>query len=533
MASMWNHFSPRVYVGLALCFPFDDSGDNRVRAERHIRESLDRLARARPHLTDRLHVDSHGFVTSRRCPDLGIPLDVLPHDQITLGNYTKKNDDAGDDYNEHKRAGFPPRLFVDSKYSLCGALSERAAEAVPVARVGLKFVRNGLYLVLHLHHSMFDGCSISTFVECFAAHTRQEQMPTVEYPPEQLFPDPPAVRTSRYVAAQSHGHEGITPDEQVQQVDFACSLSQCPEYTILADRSGPTQPKLDPRAAVSLEQIPRTGKIFVFRNDRLRVLQQSIRDELGTAEKMPSAYTALAALTWAHAARARIRHESYLPPTTTYLDRASQDSTDDQDTSTTVSLWNCYNCRPHMNNQHRHQHQHHHPVQPAESIGTAVLPLVTKLPSAAVLAACGSKGALARRLVPHIQSTIGGVDGAYIRRRQRAMDASPDPRLVGVDYDPRDPAVLHFNTWRHFAGADQAWDIPGVGAQVQMQEQAQGRQADAVRRVHGEWNLGTALVLPAKKGAEVQELFVSLSEDAMMALCEDEEWMGWVDRVVG
>ena len=55
---------------------------------------------------------------------------------------------------------------------------------------------------------------------------------------------------------------------------------------------------------------------------------------------------------------------------------------------------------------------------------------------------------------------------------------------------------------------------------------------DAIRRGLGDWGLGNALILPARASAEHQELFVSLSEVAMEALCQDEQWLQWVDGIV-
>ncbi|KAH8668896.1 hypothetical protein BX600DRAFT_460910 [Xylariales sp. PMI_506] len=164
--------------------------------------------------------------------------------------------------------------------------------------------------------------------------------------------------------------------------------------------------------------------------------------------------------------------------------------------------------------------------------GNAALPAVTKVPMWQVLAAASCDGgnssssssaaAHLAALVPQIKASIDAVDEDYVHRRLAMVSALPDPRIIGVNYDPRTPECLAFNTWRHF-GADAVWSIPGVPAS----------KPDAIRRAHGSWNLGTALILPGQSLAVTQEIFISLSQVAMDLLCKDEEWLKWVDRVIG
>ena len=153
--------------------------------------------------------------------------------------------------------------------------------------------------------------------------------------------------------------------------------------------------------------------------------------------------------------------------------------------------------------------------------GNAALPAVTTIATRQLAAACEDDGELAKT-VALVRETIIGVDQPYVHSRLAMMSAAPDPRLIGVRYDPRTPEVLAFNTWRHF-GADAEWQIPGVPV----------AKPDAIRRAHANWNLGTALILPVQANSTKQELFLSLSTEAMKRLCEDERWMRWVDRVIG
>jgi hypothetical protein len=243
-----------------------------------------------------------------------------------------------------------------------------------------------------------------------------------------------------------------------------------------------------------LELIEKTGKIFVFRRDRIQELQQLVRQHLKSPQN-PSTYTCLAALTFAHITKAREQAEAFLPSFEGKYE---------------ASLWNSVNWRTRAFQDFTEDY-----------FGNAALPAVTKVPRRLLIKACDDTLAFAK-LVPMIKASVDAVDEEYVLRRLAMVSALPDPRLIGVNYDPRMPQTLAFNTWRHF-GADAIWDIPGVSVE----------KPDAIRRAHGSWNLGTALILPAQALSIHQEIFVSLSKVSMDLLCKDREWLKWVDRIIG
>lgn len=491
--SMWNQYSPRVYIGLALCFPFEGTDQaSLLRAERHIRKSLDRLGEARPDFSAKLTVGTDGYASLQRCPKFKIPLDVISDDKHS----TEQHNDA---YETHKKSGFAPGLFIDKSLVSDGALG--AEEGVPASKVSLKFVNGGLYLLIHIHHSLFDGCSMGIFLDCFAAQTRSENVDYLNHPTQQLLPG---------LEDGANGDRHVQKSNPLRDQIFESSVARCPEYTILHDKSGPTQPKLE-HGAVPMSEIRRTGKVFVFRNDRLQKLRETIQHELQLT-KLPTSYTVLSALAWAHIVQARNGHENYLSGEQCNANGQAQiyDRTSNEGSGKESSLWNSVNWRPRANKE-----------EAKEYFGNAVLPVVTRLPLKNVLSACRSTKDLAKFVIPHVRATITSVNQEYVNKREDMMRAAPDPRMIGVNYDPRMREMVHFNTWRHF-GASTEWAIPGVPVS----------RAEAIRRVHGDWNLGTALILPAPAGSEIQELFVSLSTAAMEALCNDKEWLEWVDRVV-
>ncbi|KAI0165183.1 hypothetical protein GGR52DRAFT_557845 [Hypoxylon sp. FL1284] len=469
--SVWNQSAPRVYICVVLCFPCDSS--RRQDAIHHIESALQRLARERPVFAGRLQACSHsGSVSLHRSPLQDIPFEVIPVSETTQQDYAQMRDD-----------GFPPGTFIHPRFGVPGAMSSEL-ESIPVSRVQAEFPPGGLLLSIFLHHGLVDGGSLRVFLECFGAQTRN--IP-VDLPSEQTFP-------------MLHSRGRKSPISEQEASTFKGLLARCPEYTILGDRSGPTQPRLL-KSGLDMSKIDKVGKIFVFSNDRLQELRELIQTYNGTAEP-PSAYTSLAALAFAHIIKARVTAEK----------KGSSSNSHVPETQRTAMLWNSVNWRTRA-------------FQGATEnyFGNAALPAVTKASVGQLMEACNSgNGASLARLVPLVKASIDAVDQEYVSRRFALLSSVPDPRLIGVNYDPRAPETLAFNTWRHF-GADVEWSIPGVSAS----------RADAVRRAHGAWGLGTALILPAKADAPAQELFVSLDEDAMRLLCADEGWTGWVDRIIG
>ncbi|KAI0123635.1 anthranilate n-hydroxycinnamoyl/benzoyltransferase [Xylariales sp. AK1849] len=459
LLSIWNQSSPRVYISVILCFPFDNSlaGD----AVQHLQASLERLAQERPLFAARLHAASStepGLAHLIQSSGHEIPFEV-----------SFAPDDFTDDYEQIKRAGFPPGLFIGPQFGITGFI-DGTSDPLPVSRVHALIIRGGLLLAVYLHHSLCDGDSLRIFLECFAAQTRGD---AIHRPSEQAFDNP-----------KSHRQ----PD-----INLLSLISRCPEYTLLPNFNGPTQPRLS-GGGTPLGNIPKTGKIFVFKRDRVAELQNNIRLQSGSTTT-PSTYTCLAALAFAHITKARLRAENFLPPT---------------EGKGGAMLWNSVNWRSRAFQELTEDY-----------FGNAALPAVTKASKQQLLGASDDMKLLAT-LVPLIKDSIDAVDEEYVRRRLALVSALPDPRLIGVNYDPRSPQTLAFNTWRHF-GADAVWDIPGVPVE----------KPDAIRRAHGSWNLGTALILPARTTSNHQEIFVSLSQVAMDLLCQDEGWLTWVDRVIG
>ncbi|KAI2631257.1 hypothetical protein GGS21DRAFT_524047 [Xylaria nigripes] len=466
LLSVFNQCSPRGYICVVLCFPCDDSRQRD--ATQHIRESLARLADERPLFAGRLYVTCDGRVVMRRSRAYDIPFNIISSEAEKEVNYEQL-----------RRNDFVPGLFVKDHYGIPG-LGDSNCDAIPMSKVEARFVRGGLLLSIYLQHAITDGGSLRVFLASFGNQTRHLSANNLPSEQKLRFPSP----GSQNVVARRKSSE---------MTRFKTLMAGCPEYTILPDLSGPTQPAMQTTGR-PISDVKRIGRIFVFATERLQELRELIRT-MNDSPDLPTAYMSLATLAFAHVTKARIKVE----PALTGIKPGP-----------TATLWNSVNWRTRAF------------VGRTENyFGNAVLPAVTRVAREQVHSASCQDCELAR-LVTAVQQSVNVVDEEYVSQRMAMMAQAPDPRMVGINYDPRSPETLAFNTWRHF-GADAEWCIPGVPVS----------KPDAIRRAVGGWGLGTALILPAKAESSRQELFVSLTVEGMEALCKDERWMRWVDKVIG
>ncbi|KAI1170898.1 hypothetical protein F4777DRAFT_567562 [Nemania sp. FL0916] len=463
--SVFNQCSPRVYIAVVLCFPCDDR--RREDAIQHIQQSLRRLAKEHPIFASRLRTNNNGKIILKRCCAYDIPFEVV----------SGEDGEEELDYEQLRRDGFPPGTFIHPRYGISGLNNDNHGP-LPLSKVEVSFARGGLLLSIFVQHAITDGSSLRVFLQALGNQTRHM---SGRLPSEQRLPIPiPGLHSP----ANRKLSEAPT---------FKRLVASCTEYNTLTDLSGPTQPRPQTTGR-PISDLNKIGKIFVFNAEKLDELRELIKETNGS-DALPTAYISLATLAFSHITKARIKTE----PALTGIEP-----------SQTAMLWNSVNWRPRA-----------FPGATDNYFGNAVLPAVTRVSREHLNAAALDYKELAY-LAPVVKESIDAVDQKYVSRRMLMMSLAPDPRMVGVNYDPRSPETLAVNTWRHF-GADVEWDIPGVPVS----------RPDTIRRATGGWGLGTALILPARADSGRQELFVSLSVDAMEALCQDRRWMQWVDRVIG
>ncbi|KAH9892237.1 hypothetical protein F4778DRAFT_795154 [Xylariomycetidae sp. FL2044] len=135
------------------------------------------------------------------------------------------------------------------------------------------------------------------------------------------------------------------------------------------------------------------------------------------------------------------------------------------------------------------------------------------------------------RVVPLVRQSLEDVDESHMDRvldlfhQATTSGAANDPRRLGVDFDPRRPGFLSFNSHRYVGvGGTSEWRIPGVPT---------GRP-DCVRRAHQRWGSCNVYIMPRRDAAPAgrQELLVSQSREMVERLRADEGFMRWVGKVV-
>ncbi|KAK7942424.1 uncharacterized protein PG986_011537 [Apiospora aurea] len=372
---------------------------------------------------------------------------------------------------------------------------DKPGQLFPVALVHGVALDKGLLIRSLVHHALFDGHMRSHFIDCLAAATRGETL--LKSPTQTSFP-------FHYDHDQS----------------FEKRLSACPELVLLP------RPMPSPRASNTFhggyphELIPKTSKVFVL-------------SEAKNTDKAPllSTYICIAALTFAHAVRARLRGEGFQ-----YLPQPAHPPT------------------AILRHEVDFRRRAFAPQHLAETyFGNATVSVFTRVAQSGLLAAAGSAGRLGgvafpledqadpdgswkaahlAALVREIKRSLDEVDEAYVRARLAVAETVGDPRRLGLDYDPRQPQVLGFNSWR-YTGGSEAWGFPSSRSSSSSSgstgEQGQGQRPEAFRVARG-YSMHNALILPQRHGSRDQEILVSLSQVAMGELLEDAGWMKWVSE---
>ncbi|KAK8084257.1 hypothetical protein PG997_005528 [Apiospora hydei] len=399
----------------------------------------------------------------------------------------------------------------------------KPGQLFPVALVHGVALDKSLLVRVLVHHALFDGHMRAHFIDCLAAATRGKTL--LKSPNQTSFP-------FHYDHDQS----------------FEERLSACPELVLFP------QPMLSPRASNTFgggyphEMIPKTSKVFVISEAKVKELQRLIYAHSSSTPELStgggeenrnnnatalSTYVCISALTFAHAVRARLRGEGFQ-----YLPQPAHPST--------AIL--------------RHEVDFRRRAFAPQNLaatyfGNATVSVFTRVAQSLAIAAAGSAGQLGgvsfpledeaepdgsskadhlAALAREIQRSLDEVDEAYVRARLAVAETVGDPRRLGLDYDPRQPQVLGFNSWQ-YTGGSEAWGFPSSGpassssGSTGEQGQGQGHRPEAFRVARG-YSMHNALILPQRHGSRDQEILVSLSQVAMGELLEDEGWMKWVSE---
>ncbi|PNY23791.1 Uncharacterized protein TCAP_06263 [Tolypocladium capitatum] len=474
--STWNQVAPRYYVRQVYCFPYRARCEDLEPLRRHIASALASAAEHLPDVAGKvvLGTTRAGQLLISKASSDRVPLKVFDHRET-----------FGYAYADLKAQGFPASAFVDPSFNVPYKLVE-GGQGIPAAEIHARVIDGGLLLYIYFHHSISDGIGMCNFISTFALYTRSGHVQRPGYPTD-IHVDLPVETGAQLI-------EGHT---------FEDLMSRCPEYVIVPDLSGPTK----------------TGRIFVFGSEKIETLKTAVREwrrgnAIATGNRNPSTFACLAALTWSYATVNRMA----FPP-------GSDVSIEGNPCLEGVD------CRL---------------LMPASWARRAFQDITNYAGNAIALpnantglghlfaVACSSPESLPETrdalgpLVHSIETALASVNDESVTTRTAMFRAAPDPRVIGVDLDPRDPRDFAFNSWRHL-GADTLWGIPGAGGNG---PGASGVAPDAVRRAQDAWNMGAGLIMPGRKQSRRYEVLVTLDTVSMIRLCSDERWNSWVDEIV-
>jgi len=336
-----------------------------------------------------------------------------------------------------------------------------------------------------------DGAGTAKVLECFAAQTRGEELDA-----SSIWKKGETSILNLYVDMDLLRYTADNEDDKCTAIDER----EFPEYQFDPHCRGPTQPIIPNDGGTSTSDIPKTGKIFIFTTAALKEMKAGSFAELKklNPDASPqSTYALLAALAWTRIAIARVQTENFLLP---------------HERSDRAKMSNPVNWKLRVSSSAACGYS-----------GNGVAKAVTVLHPDFLLSVhrggCFKQLALIAR---EINSTILRVDSDFVISRKNLYRRLVEPRQLGLRWDYRQPTHLNFNSWRHM-GAEAKWSLPGVSVTY----------PDAIRKLPGEWGIGDVLILLGRADSGRYELLISPPEVSMKALCEDDCWMTWVDRVVG
>ncbi|CAH0043368.1 unnamed protein product [Clonostachys solani] len=492
--STWNQCAPRGYVRQWFCFPCRQDV-NLKNLRNHLVICLEQLSARFPFIKKRVCLLSNpaGYVAFGPGEFPQVPLEVL--DQRNTFAFT---------YGELKAQGFPAKAFVGPSFGDLPYSLAQGQPGVPVFEVHARVIKGGLLLCNYCHHSVTDGLGVDHLMRTFAELSQlSTQDLSVKRPVDVQVDIPQKVITDFKPELKSMRYEQL--------------LRLCPEYRQLRLPTGPTQCLMKPEG-IPLAQIQKTGRTFVFSVQKLEALQRGILCSKGGScrKRAPSKFTCLAAITWAHVTKARL----------CMARRRSQGSMVSYPKRIRIML--CTNW----------SHRAFGDIMMHASGNTVALP-VSSIDTATIFAACSTNKTESFQalsaIAQTIESTVNSVDDDFVALRTAMIRASPDPRYIGIDLDPRDPSSFIFNTWRHYGTEVQKWGLPGLGYDGESQDGSQtgrGASPDAIRRSQSEWNMGAGLILPAGNDPNIFEVVVTLAVDEMPELCGDPSWRQLVDRII-
>ncbi|KAI1319388.1 hypothetical protein F5Y16DRAFT_414266 [Xylariaceae sp. FL0255] len=407
-------------------------------AVKHLKLCVAKLSKACPALASLLMVNTP-TACIKQIPGGKIPVEDL--------------DDVGRliriTYAKLQKEGFPASYFVHDVFDIS------SDNEIPALIVRIYRLDGGLILGLHLHHSFGDGHELRTLIRWLSAESRGD---TVNYGPISF-------------SVPLHGLLKIMEGECVNDL---------PEWKLRSRLGEPTE--------------ERAGEIFRFDLKELEAIRNGIGE--GTSTNI-----VLAALTWAHATKARFDSLRISKGTTGRDDRQIGDKS---------RLLIPVDVRKRVF-QEKDIDQY---------FGNATELSLSCIDTNELLKACertiGYKDEpdeVSKRMKPltrHIQEAIAHVNPNFVKKRLSLYNQESDPRKFEHDADLSDRNAFIFNYWRYI-GNDEMWDLNKTGP----------RYPDCGRRIGGQWNGPAGVVMPQLPKKDHLEVMITLERSALSMLKGD------------
>ena len=470
---------PRAHIIKLLYFPVPDA--NATLAVERLKSSLKRTFDALPILSGSIQEGKDPSRADSLC--VGEPWNTVD-DIFRLNDLTQ----SGLDYTRLRKQHFPQEALVE--YDIVSrSLPHPLGVRIPVMKVQVNLIRNGMILAIALHHSCMDGTGVVAVIEIWAKFCRGEDG-------AELLRD--GTLTEQRLM---HGDEGGRLSDFTGYFQIPTSL-----------RSGATNdniapPKIasastDPRATLSgSQQPPKVDRqIFFFSRSKLKALKSKVSASLpetngdSNGSQSPSYIStnnALTAFIFACVTRTRT------PPELTGSTRM-------------IPFMFAISGRRLLDIP-----------KPAGYMGNMVIFGYLDFPLCTVRCEIGSIASIAQRL----RKRINEVDGGYIKRLIGAIGAVEDTRTVVSGYHVAKDYPFVVTTWTQQGYYDIEWG-PEVGVRCErvrvIKDKASQRRRD-----------GTVVVMPELKGKDDEEggleVLVCLEEGAMQRLRDLEEWTTWAE----
>lgn len=483
--STWDQIAPRGYIQQVYCFPCEADGVEDIDALRQsLYTALDAACTDLPDFANRVVLlqAPHGHLALSKHADNQIVLQVLDC-----------TDDYDYDFAHLEAQGFPAQAFVAPILDTNLPPLIDDGYGVPVAHVQARIIRGGLLLSINVHHTVVDGIGMNKFVSRFAHYTIHKRSGTALSETD---------HTGHYDLPRSISKVLLTENT------YDDLMAQCNEYRDDPEGNGPLSYLYEPSRKL-FDRLPKIGHVFIIKADRINRLkamavQHGLHNADAAAQRHPSTFACLAAVTWIFTTVARLKTANR-----EYFSDSLRKSAERKTSLILPASWK----------------RRAFPQVPDENCGNTVAMVNVEIALEKLLAATASchdtkedATVAFARVVYLIDATLGGIDEEYITKRTAMIRSSPDPRRTGTNHNPLDPCSFIFNSWR-LLGADTEWNIPGVATTFPA----------AVRRSQSEFNMSAGLIMPGARHKKDYEVLVTLDQASMDELRSHSAWCSWAD----